>query len=59
MKANKFNIGEYKSLPKPMGSYRLGKDKNGSTIYFYLTHHPSKMHRFFMRVCLGFYYESL
>jgi len=41
--------------PKVAGGYRIGKELNGS-IQFNLTHKPNRIHRFFVRICLGWYW---
>jgi hypothetical protein len=41
--------------PKTVGGYRLGKELTVS-IQFNLTYKPNPIHRFFMRICLGWYW---
>jgi hypothetical protein len=41
--------------PKSVGGYRLGKELIGS-IQFNLTYKPKRIHRFFMKICLGWYW---
>jgi len=41
--------------PKSVGGYRIGKELNGS-IQFNLTYKPNFIHRFFMKICLGWYW---
>jgi hypothetical protein len=41
--------------PKSVGGYRIGKELNGS-IQFNLTYKPNRIHRFFMKICLGWYW---
>ena len=41
--------------PKVVGGYRLGKELNGS-IQINLCYKPNFIHRFFMKVCLGWYW---
>ena len=42
---------------KTVGWYRLGKSKSNAT-KFGVCYKPSFIHRFFMRICLGFYWEN-
>ena len=44
-------------IPSAVGRYRIGKDD--SSVGFYFEHKPFIIHRFFMRVCLGFRWEDL
>jgi hypothetical protein len=41
--------------PKTVGGYRLGNELTGS-IQFNLTYKPNFIHRFFMKICLGWYW---
>ena len=41
--------------PTYVGGYRIGKELIGS-IQFNLTYKPKRIHRFFMRICLGWYW---
>ena len=41
--------------PKVVGGYRIGNELTGS-IQFNLTYKPNRIHRFFMRICLGWYW---
>jgi len=38
-----------------VGGYRIGKEFVGSC-QFNLTYKPKRIHRFFMRICLGWYW---
>jgi hypothetical protein len=46
---------QFKAPPKSVGGYRIGKELNGS-IQFNLTYKPNRIHRFFMKICLGWYW---
>jgi hypothetical protein len=41
--------------PTYVGGYRIGKELTGS-IQFNLTYKPNFIHRFFMKICLGWYW---
>jgi hypothetical protein len=41
--------------PTYVGGYRIGKELIGS-IQFNLTYKPNFIHRFFMKICLGWYW---
>jgi len=41
--------------PTYVGGYRIGKELIGS-IQFNLTYKPNLIHRFFMKICLGWYW---
>lgn len=51
---NEFLIAEN---PKIVGWYRLGKSKT-MTIKIGINYKPNFIHRFFMKVCLGLYWEN-
>jgi hypothetical protein len=46
---------DFVAPPKVVGGYRIGKELTES-IQFNLTHKPSRIHRFFMKICLGWYW---
>jgi hypothetical protein len=49
--------GTIKETPKVVGWYRFGKSKTMTTkigIYY----KPNFIHRFFMKICLGLYWEN-
>ena len=52
---NEPSMFKFYTPPKVVGGYRLGKDLTGS-IQFNLTYKPNPIHRFFMRICLGWYW---
>ena len=51
------NETQFKAYTPPtyVGGYRIGKELIGS-IQFNLTYKPKRIHRFFMRICLGWYW---
>jgi hypothetical protein len=46
---------DFVAPPKVVGGYRIGKELTGS-IQFNLTYKPNFIHRFFMKICLGWYW---
>jgi hypothetical protein len=46
---------DFVAPPKVVGGYRLGKELTGS-VQFNLTYKPNRIHRFFMKICLGWYW---
>lgn len=52
---NEPSMFETYKQPKSVGGYRLGKDLTGS-IQLNLRYKPNFIHRFFMKICLGWYW---